>query len=66
MTGGSSSIGYLNNCAHPGCLCQVNPGERYCGDFCRQAAEDGRRKQPESPLRAPPGRCVCGHAACQE
>ncbi|HUF79897.1 MAG TPA: hypothetical protein VMN03_02085 [Burkholderiales bacterium] len=64
MTAGSSSIGHLNNCAHPGCLCQVNPGERYCGDYCRDAAE--QRKPSDPPMRTQPARCGCGHAACQE
>ena len=63
MTAGSSSIGHLNRCAHPGCLCQTEPGERYCGEYCRQAVEGTKSSLP---ARAQTGRCACGHAACEQ
>ena len=40
-------------CAHTPCLCKVPPGEKYCGDICRDAGS----KDVEIA-------CECGHPAC--
>lgn len=45
----------MQNCAHEGCRCQVEQGEEYCGDFCREHTASGPTGEP----------CGCGHAACQ-
>jgi len=39
-------------CAHPGCNCPVEKGQKYCSDYC-----EGLRKQPSFA-------CECGHADC--
>jgi hypothetical protein len=40
-------------CAHIPCLCKVPPGEKYCGDACRDAGS----KDVEIA-------CECDHPAC--
>ena len=39
-------------CAHPGCECLVEKGERYCSDYC------------ESLGKQPSFACECGHTEC--
>jgi len=39
-------------CAHPGCECPVEKGERYCSDYCESLG-----KQPSIA-------CECGHSEC--
>lgn len=43
----------VNKCAHIPCLCDVAPGEEYCGSACRDAGSD----QVEV-------LCECGHTDC--
>jgi hypothetical protein len=43
-------------CAHQGCLCLVDGGERFCSDHCREHADDGGHAEH---------RCECGHPACE-
>lgn len=38
-------------CAHPGCHCKVEPGEKYCSDSCGRELNGGP--------------CSCGHPDCQ-
>jgi hypothetical protein len=42
-----------NKCAHLPCRCNVPPGQKYCGDACRDAG----KKDVEIA-------CQCGHSAC--
>jgi hypothetical protein len=62
---GEASIGHLNTCARPGCLCQTDPGQRYCGDYCGRLSQDGDKRGSAVP---PAGleRCGCNHSACEE
>lgn len=41
-------------CAHPGCGCKVDSGQRYCSDYCR---EHGTHE-------AHAASCECGHSDC--
>lgn len=38
-------------CAHPGCHCKVEPGEKYCSASCERQLDGGP--------------CTCGHSNCQ-
>lgn len=40
-------------CAHIPCTCEVKPGEKYCGDACRDAGKE------EVEIA-----CQCNHRAC--
>jgi len=40
-------------CAHIPCLCIVSPGEKYCGDVCKDAGKEDVEIA-----------CQCGHPAC--
>ena len=40
-------------CAHIPCLCDVAPGQEYCGEACRDAGSE-----------AVDIACQCDHAAC--
>jgi hypothetical protein len=42
-----------NTCAHIPCTCVVERGEKYCGDFCKNAGSE------EVEIA-----CECGHATC--
>lgn len=55
MQGSMGSTSY-SKCAHPGCMCDVAPGKKYCSDYCEQNAG--------SKATSPDG-CGCGHAACK-
>lgn len=60
----ASSIGHLNKCEHAECLCQAEPGERFCSDYCRGTQES--RKKASPPLaHAATTDCGCGHSACE-
>jgi len=49
-------------CQHEGCGCEVEAGNQYCSEFCRQAAE-----QPDvDELEVHGGNCGCGHPECIE
>jgi hypothetical protein len=39
-------------CAHPGCECPVEAGEKYCSEYC------------ESVGNRPSIACECGHREC--
>jgi hypothetical protein len=43
------------NCQHAGCRCQVEQGQEFCSDHCREHA--GMADHGEHA-------CECGHAAC--
>ena len=43
----------MKKCAHIPCLCDVQNGQEYCGDICREAG----REEVEIA-------CQCGHPAC--
>ena len=55
MHGSMGSISY-SKCAHPGCMCDVAPGKKYCSDYCQQNAGS---KSASSDA------CGCGHSACK-
>jgi hypothetical protein len=44
-------------CAHEPCVCDVDPGQAYCSQFCERAAT---RQTPGDD----DGTCRCGHAHC--
>jgi hypothetical protein len=43
-------------CAHEGCVCEVDPGQTYCGPFCATSA--GETISTDQP-------CDCGHERCK-
>ena len=43
------------NCQHMECRCQVEPGQEFSGDYCREHAGDVAHEEH---------RCECGHDAC--
>jgi hypothetical protein len=43
------------NCEHEGCGCQVEAGQSFCSDFCRDHVSSGPTGEP----------CGCGHPECQ-
>lgn len=45
-----------NLCNHAGCRCEIEPGEKYCGDYCREEPFTGMEQKPMS--------CRCGHEPC--
>ncbi len=44
-------------CVHRSCRCQVQDGEDFCSDHCREAAAKTGHEDH---------RCECGHPACAE
>jgi hypothetical protein len=40
-------------CAHIPCMCDVEPGQEYCGEACRDAGSEDVEIA-----------CQCGHATC--
>jgi hypothetical protein len=42
----------IGMCAHPGCECPVEAGEKYCSEYC------------ESLGNRPSIACECGHGEC--
>jgi hypothetical protein len=43
-------------CNHAPCRCEVDEGQDYCGDYCRQ--------EPQTGMDAGPAVCRCRHAPC--
>lgn len=43
------------NCGHQGCTCQVEQGQEFCGDYCREHA--GHQDHDTHA-------CECGHPGC--
>ena len=43
-----------NQCAHPGCTCPVEPGQKYCSDACATAPDKGLSATS----------CGCNHSSC--
>lgn len=50
-----SRTGGRMNCQHMGCRCQVEPGQEFCGDYCREHSGDAAHEEHM---------CECGHDAC--
>jgi hypothetical protein len=42
-------------CAHDQCKCEVSSTERFCSDYCKDAAE----------IEEVELQCACGHAPCE-
>jgi hypothetical protein len=61
-----AGIGRPETCAHPGCVCLVDPGDRYCSEFCRGHPRLDDTKPGDPPRYERPQRCGCGHSACDE
>ena len=56
QTESSVKLAALAKCDHPGCICTVESGERYCSDYC---AEQANAKDA-----AADDTCACGHPEC--
>lgn len=41
-------------CAHPGCVCTIRDGDKYCSPYCHDA---GSHEQELA--------CDCGHSGCR-
>jgi hypothetical protein len=44
------------NCGHQGCHCEVEQGQEFCSDHCREHAGDAAHGGEHA--------CECGHAGC--
>ena len=53
MQGSMGSISY-SKCAHPGCMCDVAPGKKYCSDYREQNAEASRPRRVAAVAVTPP------------
>jgi hypothetical protein len=53
----STAIPVYGHCANRGCLCAVEPGERYCSDYCAAAADSVEAADTSQG-------CGCGHPEC--
>lgn len=49
-------------CQHARCTCEVEPGQPYCSEYCRNTAEFERHDQSDEDKRV--GHCGCGHEGC--
>ena len=47
-----------NKCAHPGCACQVGPGEQYCSTACADSVKQGSAQGKVGQD------CGCHHQGC--
>jgi hypothetical protein len=47
-----------NKCAHPGCNCQVGPGEQFCSTACEDSVKQGSAQGKGSED------CGCNHQGC--
>jgi hypothetical protein len=50
-------------CHYAPCTCRVEPGERYCSDYCRDAAESSAPEARGAEITRL-DRCGCDHAEC--
>ena len=57
----TSGLAAAAKCAHAGCICTVEDGERYCSDYCH-AQEGGEQAQAHD---EDDDECQCGHAECE-
>lgn len=51
----------LTKCAHAGCTCTIDEGERYCSDYC---AEQVNAAEQHDDDEDGDHECECGHAEC--
>jgi hypothetical protein len=42
-------------CMHTGCTCEVDPGEDFCSEYCREHSAGAGHEDHV---------CECGHPAC--
>jgi len=56
MTAHSSNA--AQSCAHRDCGCKVQPGQRYCSEYCEQSTRNTHDSHD--------GVCECGHNPCGE
>jgi hypothetical protein len=58
---GTQTMSTGSKCEHPGCNCQVAPGEHYCGTACADSAKQGS----SSTVHAKGSEnCGCEHQGC--
>ena len=50
-------------CAHAGCACTVEAGERFCSEYCLVQAE--RTDDDALAADGDDAGCTCGHAECE-
>ncbi len=55
-------LALAGKCAHAGCACTVETGERYCSEYCLVQAE----RSDDDALAADGDGCTCGHAECEK
>lgn len=48
-----------HTCAHHDCKCEVEPEQRYCGDYCKEAAEASAAAEAFGMSV-----CRCNHEPC--
>ncbi len=56
------ALALAGKCAHAGCSCTVEAGERYCSEYCLVQAE----RTDDEALAADGDGCTCGHQECEK
>ena len=51
-------------CAHAGCTCTVEAGERFCSEYCLVQAE--RTDDEALAADGDEAGCTCGHTECEQ
>jgi hypothetical protein len=60
----AGALAMAAKCAHAGCTCTVESGERYCSEYCLVQAE---RTDPDAlATDGDEDGCGCGHKECKE
>lgn len=61
-TAAPATLALAAKCAHAGCACTVEAGERYCSEYCLVQAE--RTDDAALAADADDDGCTCGHGEC--
>lgn len=54
---------HLNECAHGGCKCLIEPSKHFCSEYCARASEANISGTLPGEGRQG-GNCECGHPEC--
>ena len=60
----TANLALAGKCAHAGCACTVESGERYCSEYCLIQAE--RTDDDALAADGDDDGCTCGHAECEK
>jgi len=60
----SGGLALAAKCAHAGCVCTVDAGERFCSEYC--LVQSGRGDDASLAADGDEDGCTCGHAECEK